>query len=227
MKVFIVMKLQEQISRMKSMMGLIIEEEQKVYENKPIVFIGTAGAGKSTTAKAVAEKLQIPHIDVDERMGSEEYENLCKNEPGVEVKITRTEDGHNYGSSNEEYERCVISKLLKKYGNTKVVLDIGGGTEKSAADLLKNQPNLFVFGLPSSPENDKPYIQFLKQSRKDRAEKMGQSNLEDNTKDEDIQQSIDSIREFYRGRQPINPFTDEGKRKTTEELVDEIITKLS
>ena len=220
------MKLQEQISRMKSMMGLIIEEEQKVYENKPIVFVGTAGAGKSTTAKAVAKKLRILHIDVDERMGSEEYENLCKNEPGVEVKITRTDDGHNYGSSNDQYNRCVLAKLLEKYGNTKVVLDIGAGTEKSA-DLLENLPNLFVFGLPSSPENDKPYIQLLKQSRKDRAEKMGQSNLEDNTKDEDIQLSIDSIREFYRGRQPINPFTDEGKRKTTEELVDEIITKLT
>ena len=220
------MNLQEQISRIQSMMGLIIEDEQKIYESKPIVFVGTAGAGKSTTAKAVAKKLGIPHIDVDEMEGSIEYEELCKGEPGVEVNITRTEDGHNYGSTNDAYKRCVLSKLLQKYGNTKVVLDIGGDSIKNP-DLLNNLPNLFVFGLPSSPENDKPYIQFLKQSRKDRAEKMGQSNLEAGIKDDDIQQSINSVREFYRGKQNINPFTENGQRKTTEELVDEIITKLT
>jgi len=207
------------------MMGLLTEEE-KSYESKPIVFIGTAGSGKSTTAEALSKKLGIPRIDVDKMEGSEEYENLCKDEPGVEVNITRTEDGHNYGESNDEYKRCVLTKLLDKYGNEKVIFDIGGDSIKNP-DLLNNLPNLFVFGLPSSPENDKPYIQFLKQSRKDRAEKMGQSNLEDGIKDDDIQQSINSVREFYRGKQNINPFTENGQRKTTEELVDEIITKLT
>ena len=66
------MNLQEQITRIQSMMGLIVEDEQKIYENKPIVFVGTAGAGKSTTAKAVAKKLGIPHIDVDEMEGVDE-----------------------------------------------------------------------------------------------------------------------------------------------------------
>jgi hypothetical protein len=220
------MNLQENIQRIREMMGLLTEEEQKSYESKPIVFVGTAGAGKTTTAEAVAEKLQIPHINVDEMEGSVEYEDLCKGEPGVEVNITRTEDGHNYGSTNDEYKRCVLTKLLQKYGDTKVVLDIGGDSTKNP-DLLDSLPNLFVFGLPSSPENDKPYIQLLRQSRKERAEKMGQSNLEDDTKDDDIQQSIDSIREFYRGKQNINPFTENGQRKTTEELVDEIIAKLT
>ena len=206
-------------------MGLITEDE-KNYVDQPIVFVGTAGSGKSTTAKALSKKLGIPYIDVDERQGSEEYEKLCKNEPGVEVNITRTPDGHNYGSSNHVYKRCVIKKLLEKYGNTKVVMDIGAGTEVSS-DLLESLPNLFVFGLPSSHEQDKPYIQFLKQSRAERAKKMGQSELENDTKDEHIQLSIDSIREFYKGKQNINPFYEDGKRKTTEELVDEVIFKLS
>jgi len=52
------MNLHEQITRIQSMMGLIVEDEQKIYESKPIVFVGTAGAGKSTTAKADAEKLE-------------------------------------------------------------------------------------------------------------------------------------------------------------------------
>jgi len=44
------MNLQENIQRIREMMGILNEEEQS-YESKPIVFIGTAGAGKSTTAK--------------------------------------------------------------------------------------------------------------------------------------------------------------------------------
>ena len=207
------------------MMGLITEE-QKDYVNQPIVLVGTAGSGKSTTAKALSKTLGVEYIDVDERQGSEEYENLCKNEPGVEVNITRTPDGRNYGKTNHQYKRCVIKKLLEKYGNTKVVMDIGAGTEESS-DILENLPNLFIFGLPSSPEEDGPYIQFLKQSRSDRAKKMGQSELEKDTKDEHIQLSIDSIREFYKGKQTINPFYEDGTRKKTEELVDEVIFKLT
>jgi hypothetical protein len=130
------MNLQENISRIKEVMGILDEGWKKTnYESKPIVFIGTAGAGKSTTAKEVARTLGIPYIDVDERQGSLEYETMCKNEPGVKVNIKRTPDGHNYGSSNIEYKRCVLNNLLKKYSNSKVVLDICAGTEV-ASDLL-------------------------------------------------------------------------------------------
>ena len=222
------MNLQENIQRIREMMGLLTEEE-KSYENKPIVFIGTAGAGKSTTAKKVAESLGIEYIDVDERQGSEEYENLCKDEPGVEVNITRTPDGRNWGNSNDAYKICVISKLLEKYGDSKVVLDIGAGTEEGH-DLLTNLPNLFVLGVPTNPDDDKPYVDFLKQSRIDRAIEMGNKDLEKNEREMDtshIQQSISNIRDYYRGKQFIAVLNDEGKRKTTEELVDEIIFKLT
>ena len=222
------MNLQENISRIREMMGLLTEEE-KSYVNKPIVFIGTAGAGKSTTAKSVAETLGIEYIDVDERQGSKEYENLCKNEPGVEVKIIRTADGRNYGSSNDAYKRCVLNKLLQKYGNSKVVLDIGAGTEESF-DLLTNLPNLFILGVPKNPNDDEPYLNFLKQSRIDRATKMGDKKLiaaEKNMDTSHIQQSIDYIRKYYEGKQYISILNDLGKRKTTEELTQEIIYKLT
>ena len=222
------MNLQENILRIREMMGLLTEEE-KSYVNKPIVFIGTAGAGKSTTAQSVAESLGIEYIDVDERQGSEEYENLCKDEPGVEVSITRTDDGHNYGESNDDYKRCVLSKLLEKYGNSKVVLDIGAGTEKSF-DLLTHLPNLFILGVPKNPNDDEPYLDFLKQSRIDRATKMGDQNLidaETNMDTSNIQQSIDNIRKYYEGKQYISILNDLGKRKTTEELTQEIIYKLT
>lgn len=212
----------------KEMMRLLTEE-QKSYESKPIVFIGTAGAGKSTTAKSVAKKLGIEYIDVDERQGSKKYENFCKKKPGVEVSITRTADGHQYGKSNDAYKRCVLNKLLQKYGNSKVVLDIGAGTEEGH-DLLTNLPNLFVLGVPTNPNDDQPYLDFLKQSRIDRAIEMGNKDLEKNEREMDtsnIQQSISNIRNYYRGKQFIAVLNDKGKRKTTEELVDEIIFKLT
>ena len=210
------------------MMGLLTEEEQP-YESKPIVFIGTAGAGKSTTAKKVAESLGIEYIDVDERQGSEEYENLCKDEPGVEVSITRTDDGHQYGNSNGEYKRCVLNKLIQKYSNSKVVLDIGAGTEEGY-DLLTDLPNLFVLGVPTNPDDDQPYLDFLKQSRIDRAIKMGDQDLiddETNMDSSNIQQSISNIRKYYEGKQFISVLNDEGDRKTPEELTQEIIFKLT
>jgi flagellar biosynthesis GTPase FlhF len=237
------MNLQEQISRMKSMMGLIIEEEQKVYESKPIVFVGTAGAGKSTTSKVLAEKLQIPRIDLDEMEGSEEYENLCKGEKGVEVSITRTDDGNQYGTTNKEYRRCVLTKILEKYGNTKVVIDVGGNSSTENPDLLVNLPNVFAIGLPPSEEDDAPYIELLRQRKikrlKDQVEKQQKTkgkvddNLikaiedQENESNESTQLSINNIREFYRGKQGINIFNKDGSNKTTEELVDEIITKLT
>ena len=224
------MNLQENIQRIKEVMGILDEGWKKTnYESKPIVFIGTAGAGKSTTAKEVARTLGIPYIDVDERQGSLEYETMCKNEPGVKVNIKRTPDGHNYGSSNIDYKRCVLNNLLKKYSNSKVVLDIGAGTEV-ASDLLENLPNLFIFGVPDSPDDDKPYIEFLKQSRIDRATKMGNQELADKEKNMDtsnIQLSIDAIREFYRGKQMISIFNKKGERKTPEALAHEIIFKLT
>ena len=222
------MNLQENIQRIKQMMGLLTEEEQP-YESKPIVFIGTAGAGKSTTAKKVAESLGIEYIDVDERQGSEEYENLCKDEPGVEVSITRTADGHQYGNSNGEYKRCVLDKLLQKYGNSKVVLDIGAGTEEGY-DLPTDLPNLFVLGVPTNPDDDQQYLDFLKQSRIDRAIKMGGQDLiddETNMDSSNIQQSISNIRKYYEGKQFISVLNDEGDRKTSEELTQEIIFKLT
>jgi adenylate kinase family enzyme len=230
------MKLDENILRVKELMG-ILTEDQKNYVNQPIVFVGSAGAGKSTTAKAVSEKLGIPYIDVDAMEGSEEFEKSCADD-GIVVNIKRVGE-HNYGPQNlenkpdgewiqiqDQYKRCVLTKILQKYGNTKVVIDIGGDSIKNS-DLLENMLNLFVFGVPPSPDEDAPYIEFLRKNREDRAKKMGQPELEGGINNDEIQQSIDSIREYYRGKQNIGSFDENGRRKTTEELVDEITTKLT
>ena len=236
------MKLQEQISRMKSMMGLLIEEEEKIYENKPIVFVGTAGAGKSTTSIALAERLQIPRIDVDAMEGSNEYSG-CTGVTGAKLIRTITPDNHEISSSNKEYRRCVLENLLDKYANTSVVLDVGGDSSVENADLLINLPNVFAIGVPPKPEDDKPYLEMLRQRKIERLEKKVKKSKEDtgkipdeliksleqekNASQESVQMSINQIREYYRGKQEINIFDENGESKTTEQLVKEIIGKLT
>jgi shikimate kinase len=217
-------------------MGLLTEDQNN-YLNQPIVFVGSAGAGKSTTAHAVSKQLGIPYIDVDEQEGNEEFEKSCAND-GIVVNIKRV-NGHNYGPQNlknipenewvqiqDQYKRCVLAKILQKYGDTKVVIDIGGGSIKNY-DLLNNLSNLFVFGVPPSPDEDAPYIEMIRKRRQLRAAKMGQPELESDINNNQIQRSINSIREYYRGKQNISPFDDTRREKTTEELVGEIIAKLT
>ena len=169
------MNLQEQISRIQSMMGLLIEDEQKVYENKPIILIGSQGTGKSTTARALAEKLGIPLVETDMLMIDEKYENACKNEPGVEIDIKKVNGVINY-SSNKEYEFCVMNKIFENYGNQKVVLDVGGSHahwenefSSKIMKLFNSTPNIFLFNV--SDDEDETY-EFVKKRREGRGEKI-------------------------------------------------------
>ena len=218
------MKLQEQISRMKSMMGLLIEDEQKGYESKPIILIGSQGTGKSTTARALAEKLGIPLVETDMLMVDEKYENACKNEPGVEIDIKRVNGGFDY-SSNKEYEFCVMNKIFDNYGNQKVVLDVGGSHahwqdkfSSQMMDLFNSTPNIFIFNV--SDDEDETY-EFLKKRREGRGEKISPEQ------EERFKKVISDLNNFYRGTQKISIINSDKSSKTTEQLVDEIITKLT
>ena len=205
------------------MMGLLIEDEKK-YESKPIILIGPQGTGKSTTARALAEKLNIPLVETDMSMIDEKYENLCKGEPGVEVEIKRVGDGMEY-SSNKEYEFCVINKLFDEYGNQKIVLDVGGSHahwgdkfSQKIKELYNSTPNIFIFNVTG--DEDETY-EFLKKRREGRGEKISPEN------EEKFRRIIDDLNNFYRGTQNISIINSDKSNKTTEELVDEIITKLT
>jgi len=217
------MNLQENILRIKEMMGLLTEDEKK-YESKPIILIGPQGTGKSTTARALAEKLNIPLVETDMSMIDEKYENLCKGEPGVEVEIKRVGDGMEY-SSNKEYEFCVINKLFDEYGNQKIVLDIGGSHahwgdkfSQKIKELYNSTPNIFIFNVTG--DEDETY-EFLKKRREGRGEKISPEN------EEKFRRIIGDLNNFYRGTQNISIINSDKSNKTTEELVDEIITKLT
>lgn len=217
------MNLNENIIRIKQMMGLLVEEE-KTYDSKPIILIGPQGTGKSTTAKALAKKLGIPLVETDMSMIDNEYEKLCKDEPGVEVEIKRVGKGINY-SSNKEYEFCVMNKLFEKYGNQKIVLDVGGshahwGDKFSSQikELFNTTPNIFIFNVTG--DEDETY-EFLKKRREGRGEEISPEN------EEKFKKVISDLNNFYRGTQNISIVNSDNSNKTTEELVDEIITKLT
>ena len=218
------MNLQENIQRIREMMGLLTEEEQS-YESKPIILIGPQGTGKSTTAEALAKKLGIPLITTDMSMIDKKYEKTCKDEPGVEVVIKRHPTEGMYYDSNDEYVLCVLNKLMDEYGDKKIVLDVGGThayvSDRLASDVIKlfeKSPNLFIFNVTG--DEDETY-EFLKKRREGRGEK---------TKDEDdkkFRTAINNLNNYYRGTQKISIIDKNKKSKTTDELVDEIITKLT
>ena len=207
------------------MMEFLTEKEQKLYENKPIILIGPQGTGKSTTAKELTKKLGIPLITTDMCMIDKKYVNLCKEEPGVEVKIKEHPTLGTYNESNDEYVFCVLNKLMDEYGNKKIVLDVGAThayvSDRMASDvieLFEKSPNLFIFNV--SGDEDKTY-EFLKKRREGRGEE---------TKDEDdkkFRTAINNLNNYYRGTQKISIIDKDKKEKTTDELVDEIITKLT
>lgn len=216
------MNLYENISRVKELMNLLKEEEKR-YEEKPIILIGPQGSGKSTTAEALAKKLGIPLVPTDILMVDEKYENLCKDEPGVEVTIKR-DKGLNY-SSNKEYEFCVMNKIFDDYSNKKVVLDVGGSHARwddkhsiRIQELFNSTPNIFIFNVGNDVEET---YEFLKKRREGRGEPISPEN------EEKFRKIISDLNNFYRGTQKISIVNSNGKDKTTNELVDEIITKLT
>ena len=207
--------------------GVDIPSENKIsqYESKPIILIGPQGTGKSTTAKELAKKLGIPLITTDMSMVDEKYENMFKDEPGVEVEIKRHPTEGLYYESNDKYVFCVLKKLMEEYGNKKIVLDVGAThayvSDRMASDvieLFEKSPNLFIFNV--SGDEDKTY-EFLKKRREGRGEE---------TKDEDdkkFRTAINNLNNYYNGTQKISIIDKDKKEKTTDELVDEIITKLT
>jgi shikimate kinase len=219
------MNLNEQIERIKSMMG-VIEESKKTIEKKPIILIGPQGAGKSTTSKALSKKLKIPLVQTDMSMIDKKYESYCKDKPGVEVKIKRHPTQGVYYDSNDEYVLCVLNKLIDEYGDKKIVLDVGAThayiNDKLAddvKDLFKISSNIFLFDV--SNDEDETY-EFLKKRREERDEDTTSKEQE-----KKIKKALRDLKKYYNKTQKISIIKSDNSSKTTEELVDEIITKLT
>jgi shikimate kinase len=144
------MNLQEQISRIQSMMGLLVEDE----ENKPstIILVGPQGVGKSTLSKALSEKLNIPVIGSDDFIDQGNWSSEETWSKGWEVR------------KKNEFE-SMINFLNKNLGNN-VILDIGGSAGvwegehlNKIMNMISRYPNRFLI-VPS--ENEKENTEFLR-----------------------------------------------------------------
>jgi shikimate kinase len=123
------MNLQENIQRIKQVMGLLTEEEGKSnYEGtNRIILIGPPTVGKSTVTEELSKELDI------------EY-----------VKLDKLQEEYGYSSGKElELVKDVLSPKFKKY-NTPSILDFGGGHvyNKGVKELLNDYPNIFLL-MPS------------------------------------------------------------------------------
>ena len=123
------MNLQENISRIKEMMG-IITENKKTSDYKGtnrIILIGPPTVGKSTVTEELSNQLGI------------EY-----------VKLDKMQEKFGDGKGKEfELVKHVLSPDFKKY-NTPSIIDFGGGHShnQGVKELLNNYPNVFLL-MPS------------------------------------------------------------------------------
>ncbi|HIY58154.1 MAG TPA: shikimate kinase [Candidatus Tetragenococcus pullicola] len=95
---------------------------------KQMILIGFMGAGKSTVGKLLAQKVQLPYLDLDEYL--EKKYNLSIDEYFSQ-----------YGEASfREKEK----NLLKELSQTEGVLSTGGGiiTNEESRSFLKNNPSV-------------------------------------------------------------------------------------
>ena len=127
------MNLQENILRIKEMMGLLKEEEKKnnLTGNNRIVLIGPPTVGKSTIAETLSNLLNLEHIKLDEVQQKFGYGD------GKELKVVKH----------------VLSPEFEKY-DTPSILDFGGGHvyNKGVESMLKEYPNIFLL-MPSKDQS--------------------------------------------------------------------------
>ena len=137
------MNLQENILRIKEVMGLLIEEQQGSYST--IIIIGPQGVGKSTITNILGQKLQMPVIDSDEHVDQGDWAmEKTKNQGWLKRK---------------ENEFVGMVQLLKTNLGKPVILDIGGshgvweGEQlKQILSMISNYPNRFLI-IPTEDMN--------------------------------------------------------------------------
>ena len=137
------MNLQENIQRIKEVMGLLREEQQGSYST--IIIIGPQGVGKSTITNILGQKLQMPVIDSDEHVDQGDWAmEKTKNQGWLKGK---------------ENEFVGMVQLLKTNLGKPVILDIGGshgvweGEQlKQILSMISNYPNRFLI-IPTEDMN--------------------------------------------------------------------------
>lgn len=144
------MNLQENINRIKEVMGLLLEEDTKQYST--IIVLGPQGVGKSTITNLLGKKLQMPVISSDDYV-----------EQGDWIKEKNKKQGW---LKRKENEFGGTVEYLKNNLGRPVILDIGGSHGvwegqhmEEILPMISNYPNRFLI-LPS--ENLEKSKEFLR-----------------------------------------------------------------
>ena len=106
---------------------------------KTIILTGMMGAGKTTVAKVLAEKLNIKSIDID---------TLIEQNEGEKISEIFSNKGEKYF---REIEQCTINKIFTSTPKN-LVISLGGGAlenSKTREFLLNNSTVIY---LKTSPE---------------------------------------------------------------------------
>ena len=144
------MNLQEQISRMKSMMGLLTEEEQGNYST--ILIFGPQGVGKSTLTKPLGKRLGMEVINTDEIIRGFQLPDNIRTKKEL-------------WNSSRDFEFDGMKKVLNDYLGKPVIIDIGGshgvweGKHLEEIKLMISQyPNTFLLLPTENKEKSKEYL---------------------------------------------------------------------
>jgi len=143
------MNLQENISRIREVMGLLNEEEQKNYST--ILIFGPQGVGKSTLTKPLSEKLGMKVISSDEFVNQGDWDTKKTAKQGwLERKDNEFTD--------------MIQFLETNLGKP-VILDVGGSHgvwEGNHLDKIKKMissyPNTFLMIPSNDMEKSKEFL---------------------------------------------------------------------
>jgi len=143
------MNLQEQTNRIKQMMGLLTEEEQKNYST--ILIFGPQGVGKSTLTKPLSEKLGMKVISSDEFVDQGDW-NTKKTAKQAWLK-------------RKDNEFTGMVQFLETNLGKPVILDVGGSHgvwEGNHLDKIKkiisSYPNTFLMIPSNDMEKSKEFL---------------------------------------------------------------------
>jgi broad-specificity NMP kinase len=143
------MNLQENIKRVKEIMGLFTEEERKKYST--IIILGPQGVGKSTITKLLGEKLQMPVISSDDYINQGDWA-MEKNRKEGWLK-------------RKENEFSGAINFLKSNLGKPVILDIGGshgvweGEQlNQILSMISNYPNRFLILPTKDTQKSKEFL---------------------------------------------------------------------
>ena len=144
------MNLQENIQRIRSMMGLLTEEEQGNYST--ILIFGPQGVGKSTLTKPLGKRLGIEVINTDEKIrGFQMPDNIR----------TKKE----LWNSSRDFEFDGMKKVLNDYLGKPVIIDIGGSHGvwegkhlEEIKSMISQYPNTFLLLPTENKEKSKEHL---------------------------------------------------------------------